>query len=102
MTLLPPPHATCRPASSRRKPQSIQECRRTFFGATIWVIPKKASGSNMAMRDLLNCCLMGSASIAVPLGAVTVSVELAEVAPGITVDGESAQVGIGDGPVTAQ
>jgi len=30
------------------------------------------------------------------------SVELAEVAPGVTADGERAQVAIGEGPVTAQ
>lgn len=35
-------------------------------------------------------------------GAVTVSMEVLEPLPGITEVGESAQVGIGDGPVTVQ
>lgn len=41
-------------------------------------------------------------SIADAAGAVIVSVEVAELAPGVTDAGDSAQVGIGDGPDTIQ
>jgi hypothetical protein len=45
---------------------------------------------------------MDGTSIADAAGAVIVSVEDVELAPGVTDAGESAHVGIGDGPDTAQ
>ena len=45
---------------------------------------------------------MNSCSIAEAEGAVTISVEVAELAPGVMDAGEKAHVGMGDGPTTEQ
>jgi hypothetical protein len=61
------------------------------------VIPK-ISGSQSAYCSLPACC----ANLVDMAASLIVSVELAELAPGVTDAGERAQVGIGAGPVTTQ
>ena len=57
--------------------------------------------SHAPYRSLSDCGL-GDGHMAVAAGTVTVSVEVAELAPGVTDAAEKAHVGVGGGPLTLQ
>jgi hypothetical protein len=87
-------------------PQSNQRPRRRFLKVREArpIPPSKSAGNGKTTEYavLRLPSFKGSASAAKFVGAVIVSVEVPELAPSVTGDGETLHVAIGAGPVTAQ
>ena len=101
MLLLRVPHAVSKRSKSSKEPQITHRRHLCLPDPKTSVIPN-ISGSQVVSSDLRTGGWVDGDEMAAATGAVTVSVEVTALAPGISDDGENPQVGIGDGPFTTQ
>lgn len=100
--MLPPPQPIGNTDMSKRKQKSIHNPLRCFLEPAATANPKP-NGASSVQADAISCVLFAGKMLAVAVfGAVTVKVEVAELAPSVMDGGDMAQVAIGVDPVTVQ
>ena len=102
---LPPPHPACRTRIAMKRLPSSQRLLLRFFGLpAARPVPIRAIGigRKTAYKELEGWPSADGISCAACVGAVIVSVEVTEFAPGVTDVDDREQVASGVEPVTAQ